>query len=80
MNNIDKTLTNLFMYSGEQSDERCASISMDTSALIRRYDDQNPSVLNSFFVVFVITWTFASIGKSKYSMLQKRFESFNRTQ
>jgi len=79
MNNIDKTLTNLFMYSGGQSNERFASISMDTSALIRRYGDQNPSVLNSFFVVFVITWIFASIAKSKYSMLQKRSESFNRT-
>ncbi|ESW24661.1 hypothetical protein PHAVU_004G149000 [Phaseolus vulgaris] len=65
--------------SGGQSNERFASISMDTSALIRRYGDQNPSVLNSFFVVFVITWIFASIAKSKYSMLQKRSESFNRT-
>ncbi|XP_052722962.1 uncharacterized protein LOC108344043 isoform X3 [Vigna angularis] len=68
--------------SGRQSDERFASISMDTSALIRRYADQRPSVLNfSFvaFVAFVVTWIFALIAKSKYSMLQKRPESLNRT-
>ena len=67
MNSMDKTLTNLFMSGGGQSDERFASISMDTSALIRRYGDQNLSVLNSFFVVFVITWIFSLIAKSKYS-------------
>lgn len=80
MNNIGKTLNNLFMYSGRQSDERFASISMDTPALIRRYADQSPSVLNFFFVAFVVTWTFALIAKSKYSMLQKRSQSLNRTQ
>ncbi|XP_047172264.1 uncharacterized protein LOC124840276 [Vigna umbellata] len=65
--------------SGRQSDERFASISMDTSALIRRYADQRPSVLNFSFVAFVVTWIFALIAKSKYSMLQKRPESLNRT-
>ncbi|XP_027924559.1 uncharacterized protein LOC114182018 isoform X1 [Vigna unguiculata] len=66
--------------SGRQSDERFASISMDTSALIRRYGDQNPSVLNFFIVLFVVTWIFALRAKSKYSMLQKISESLNRTQ
>ncbi|TKY44814.1 Chaperone protein DnaJ [Spatholobus suberectus] len=65
---------------GGQSEERFASISMDTSALLWRSGHQNPSVPDSFFVVFIITWIFASIAKSNYMILQKRSESFNRTE
>lgn len=66
---------------GGQSEERFASISMDMSALFQSSRHQSPSVPESFFVVFIITWIFISITKSKYSILQKRSEFFfNRTQ
>ncbi|KAL5142842.1 hypothetical protein HKD37_09G025945 [Glycine soja] len=63
---------------GGQSEERFASISMVTTALLWRSGHQNP-VPDYFFVVCIITWIFASIAKSKHSILQKRSESFNRT-
>ncbi|KAL2344136.1 hypothetical protein Fmac_005421 [Flemingia macrophylla] len=65
---------------GGQSEERFASVSMGTSALLQSSCPQSPSAPDSFFVVFIITWIFASIAKSKYSILQKRSESSNRTQ
>ncbi|KAG4991917.1 hypothetical protein JHK87_025374 [Glycine soja] len=51
---------------------------MVTTALLWRSGHQNP-VPDYFFVVCIITWIFASIAKSKHSILQKRSESFNRT-
>lgn len=50
---------------GGQSEERFASISMVTTALLWRSGHQNP-VPDYFFVVFIITWIFASIAKSKH--------------
>ncbi|XP_061362651.1 uncharacterized protein LOC133306357 [Gastrolobium bilobum] len=65
---------------GGHSEERFASISLDTSVSLWRFGHENHSVSNSFFVVFIITWIFASIAKSEYSLFQKRTQSFiNRT-
>ncbi|XP_027359060.1 uncharacterized protein LOC113867785 isoform X2 [Abrus precatorius] len=63
-----------------QSEERFASVSLDASGSSWRPSHQNHSVPDSFFFVFILTWIFASIAKSKYSIFQKRTQSFNRTQ
>ncbi|XP_019436734.1 PREDICTED: uncharacterized protein LOC109343064 isoform X3 [Lupinus angustifolius] len=60
---------------GGQSEERFASISLDRSASLWRFSHHNHSVSYSFFVVFIITWIFASIAKSKYLLFQKRTKS-----
>ncbi|KAE9588257.1 putative chaperone DnaJ [Lupinus albus] len=60
---------------GGQSEERFASISLDTSASLRRFTHHNHSVSYSLFVVFIITWIFASIAKSKYLLFQRRTKS-----
>lgn len=65
---------------GGQSEERFSSISMDTSALLLRSSHHSPPVPDSFFVIFIITLIFAFIAKSNYSIVQKKSESFNRTQ
>ncbi|MED6167473.1 hypothetical protein PIB30_002955 [Stylosanthes scabra] len=63
-----------------QSEEKFASISLDTSTSFCRFSHQNFSVLDSFFVVFLITCVFASIANSKDSLFRKRTQSLLREQ
>ncbi|MED6172355.1 hypothetical protein PIB30_049319 [Stylosanthes scabra] len=63
-----------------QSEEKFASISLDTSTSFCRFSHQKFSVLDSFFVVFLITFVFASIANSKDSLFQKRTQSLLREQ
>ncbi|CAL0323925.1 unnamed protein product [Lupinus luteus] len=57
---------------GGQSEERFASISLDRSASLSRFNHHNHSVSYSFFVVLITTWIFASIAKSRYLLFKKR--------
>ncbi|KAL1356922.1 hypothetical protein HN51_008922 [Arachis hypogaea] len=60
-----------------QSEEKFASISLDTSTSYCRFSHQNYSVLDSF-VVFLIICFLASIANSKYSLFRKRTQSLIR--
>ncbi|KAL1318329.1 hypothetical protein HN51_070610 [Arachis hypogaea] len=62
-----------------QSEEKFASISLDTSMSYCRFSHQNYSVLDSF-VVFLIICLLASIANSKYSLFRKRTQSLIREQ
>ncbi|XP_015966882.1 uncharacterized protein LOC107490612 [Arachis duranensis] len=62
-----------------QSEEKFASISLDTSTSYCRFSHQNYSVLDSF-VVFLIICFLASIANSKYSLFRKRTQSLIREQ